>query len=134
LGLKLSVMGLVAGVLERGAAGYETLQPRIAAILTAVTQPGSVPRDYAYYGLPHPWLQIKCLRALVLFPPPADPALLKELEDCVAAVLDRHAPSKVANLNNMQNAVLVEAATLGLHLQLRSLLPKCIAKARGWGG
>ena len=62
-------MGLVNGILERGPVGYEPLQPRIVMILKSIVTPASVPKDYAYYGLPHPWLQV---RAFTLSPIWAD--------------------------------------------------------------
>ena len=59
-------MGLVNGILERGPVGYEPLQPRIVLILKSIVTPASVPKDYAYYGLPHPWLQVRAFSLSLL--------------------------------------------------------------------
>jgi hypothetical protein len=60
LGLKLSLMGLTNGILERSSVGYaDRLQPRIIAILGELIENRTAARDYAYYGLPSPWLQVR---------------------------------------------------------------------------
>lgn len=73
-------------------------------------------------------LQVKCLRALSQFGPPSDPAVLERITHYLRLILDKYSMGKLANLNNAQNAVLFEAVTLVLHLDLQSLLTRCVQK------
>ena len=46
-----------------------------------------VSQDYTYYGIASPWLQVKCLRVLQYFPPPADPAVRHSLTEMLKKII-----------------------------------------------
>lgn len=71
LGVLLSLVTLLLGVVSRSYEGFESLVPRVIKILHrlnpererdgaghAVVDRASVPPEYQYYGIPSPWLQV----------------------------------------------------------------------------
>lgn len=73
LGVLLSLVTLLLGIVSRSYEGYESLVPRIVRLLhrlnpekerdaagrTMAPDRASVPPEYAYYGIPSPWLQVR---------------------------------------------------------------------------
>lgn len=71
----LSLVTLLLGIVSRSYEGYEALAPRIVRLLhrlnpekerdsagrSVVLERASVPPEYAYYGIPSPWLQARGL-------------------------------------------------------------------------
>lgn len=68
----LALVTLLLGIVSRSYEGYEALVPRIVRLLvrlnperqrdsagkTVPPDRASVPPEYAYYGIPSPWLQV----------------------------------------------------------------------------
>ena len=73
LGVLLALVTLLLGVVSRSYQGYEALVPRIVRLLARLNPEkerdaqgrslaldrASVPPEYAYYGIPSPWLQVR---------------------------------------------------------------------------
>lgn len=53
----LGVVTLLLGVVSRNYEGYEGLVPRLVRVLEKLRNKDVTP-DYAYYGIPSPWLQV----------------------------------------------------------------------------
>ena len=53
----LSVVTLLLGVVARNYEGYEGLVPKLVRLLERLRNKDVTP-DYAYYGIPSPWLQV----------------------------------------------------------------------------
>ena len=84
LGVLLSLVTLLLGVVSRSYEGFESLLPRVVKILHrlnpererdaaghSVVDRASVPPEYQYYGIPSPWLQVcslqdKCYKSMTL--------------------------------------------------------------------
>ncbi|GLC68315.1 hypothetical protein PLESTF_000678300 [Pleodorina starrii] len=135
LGLLLCAVTLLQGlVLRSGTGGYETCQGRVIKILERlVRERERIPPEYLYYGIPSPWLQARCLRALQLFPPPDSATERKALHDVLGYIIGTtsaeasknanpsfNAPGALAvrnanpNKTNALNAILFEALALAL--------------------
>ncbi|KAG2494582.1 hypothetical protein HYH03_007348 [Edaphochlamys debaryana] len=121
LGLLLCSVTLLHGLISRsGTAGYETCQGRVIKILERlVRERDRIPPEYLYYGIPSPWLQARCLRALQLYPPPDSVSERKALHDVlqniIAATSAEAAKNANPNKTNALNAILFEALALALH-------------------
>lgn len=59
-GVLLGVVTLLLGVVSRNYEGYEGLVPRLVKLLEKLRNKDVTP-DYAYYGIPSPWLQVRAL-------------------------------------------------------------------------
>ena len=57
-GVLLSVVTLLLGVVARNYEGYEGLVPKLVRLLERLRNKDVTP-DYAYYGIPSPWLQVR---------------------------------------------------------------------------
>lgn len=78
LGVLLSLVTLLLGIVSRSYEGYEALVPCIVKLLgrlnpererdsagrAVALHRASVPPEYAYYGIPSPWLQVPCATPL----------------------------------------------------------------------
>ena len=58
-GVLLSVVTLLLGVVARNYEGYEGLVPKLVRLLERLRSHKDVTPDYAYYGIPSPWLQVQ---------------------------------------------------------------------------
>ncbi|GFR46483.1 hypothetical protein Agub_g8060 [Astrephomene gubernaculifera] len=120
LGLLLCSVTLLHGLVQRsGTSGYETCQGRVIKVLERlVRERERIPPEYLYYGIPSPWLQARCLRALQLFPPPESSserrALHEVLQSIIAATSNEAAKNANPNKTNALNAILFEALALAL--------------------
>ncbi|EFJ50611.1 hypothetical protein VOLCADRAFT_120602 [Volvox carteri f. nagariensis] len=121
LGLLLCAVTLLHGVVQQsGTSGYETCQGRVIKILERlVRERERIPPEYLYYGIPSPWLQARCLRALQLFPPPDSTSERKTLHDVLQNIIAVTSGEAAKNANpnkaNALNAILFEALALALH-------------------
>lgn len=127
LGVLLSAVALLTGIAARqGVDGYETCQTRVIRILDRLVTATNITIDYTYYGIPSPWLQAKCLRVLQYYPLPDSAGMQRGLHDILASIIATSAEvAKQANTNkaNAQHAILFEAITLAIHLDMdRDLL------------
>ena len=57
-GVLLAVVTLLLGVVARSYEGYEGLVPKLVKLLERLRNKDVTP-DYAYYGIPSPWLQVR---------------------------------------------------------------------------
>ncbi len=75
-------------------------------------------RDYIYYRVPCPWLQVKCLKFLQAYPPPQDSQLLGTLHDILSRIIASadSVKGQKDNSKNAYNAVLFECVSLIIHL------------------
>eukprot|EP00879_Flechtneria_rotunda_P008959 GHRR01009380.1.p1 GENE.GHRR01009380.1~~GHRR01009380.1.p1 ORF type:complete len:1159 (+),score=411.60 GHRR01009380.1:174-3479(+) len=127
LGLLLSCATLLLGICARsGSAGYEQCQFKLVRLLERLVALRDITPDYTYYGIASPWLQAKVLRTLQYFPPPEGTALQRQLHDVLQAICTTcgdTAKSSTINKSNAQHAILFEAISLILALDLnRDLL------------
>ena len=128
LGLLLSTVTLLGGILARsGPEGYETCQSRLIRILERLTvntdAKSRVPAEYLYYGIPSPWVQSKCLRALQYYPVPEISSERNILNSILNLILIESPPvvdlgkGAGTNKSNAQHAILFEAIALTLTLE-----------------
>jgi len=71
--------------------------------------------DYLYYRIPNPWLQVKLIKVLQMFPLPEDKLLLSQIIDVMDKIIRRTDVTKSINKNNAEHGILFEAANLIFH-------------------
>jgi hypothetical protein len=60
---------------------------KVVRLLERLATQQSIPQDYMYYGVPSPWLQIKCMRVLQQFPLADDPTIAGALAEVLRRVV-----------------------------------------------
>ncbi|KAK9450562.1 Clathrin/coatomer adaptor, adaptin-like protein [Limtongia smithiae] len=86
--------------------------------------------DYLYYRVANPWLQVKLFRLLQNLPPTDNADELASLLDVLQHTLD-HFGQNVPNVqqSNAQNAVLLEAVNLAIHMEVNmALMDKIVSR------
>jgi AP-2 complex subunit alpha len=75
-------------------------------------------KDYVYYNIANPWLQVKLLRFLSFYGPPEDSTTRTKLYEILNRILSSADVAKGQTINhkNALNAVLFEAIDLVVHL------------------
>jgi len=76
-------------------------------------------QDYSYYFVPAPWLSVKLLRLLQIYPPPEDTSVCSRLHECLETILNKAQEppkSKKVQHSNAKNAILFEAISLIIHM------------------
>jgi AP-2 complex subunit alpha len=68
LGVLTSVLSLLHGLASQQTPSYELLLPHVVHILSLLVMKKQASREYLYYQTPSPWLQIKLLKYLQLYP------------------------------------------------------------------
>jgi AP-2 complex subunit alpha len=136
IGVVLSVVTLLAGLAERDPASYEGAIGHLLVWLTRLAVQRQVTEDYVYHGTACPWLQVRILRLLQLFPIPPVEALRTRLNEVVGHILSKTEVTKSVNRNNAEHCVLFEAiallvkqgeaSDLGLRAKAVALLSKFI--------
>lgn len=130
LGILLGVISLLIGIVSHDYRGYEGCIPSVCAVMQRLARARAVPQDYLYYGIPSPWLQVKCMRVLQYFPTPSDPDYIRAETEVIHHVLTNTGTVKNVNKNNALHAVLFEAVNLVTNLDLpdqKSLLAESVA-------
>jgi len=138
LGVLTSTMSLLNGLAVQHPPEYETLIPYVVHILGMLVLKKACAREYLYYRTPSPWLQIKLLKFLQLYPhaispeanngaggpagkkgpksPPGSPtqnkAYVSQLRSVVSKILTETDVSDSINKSNADHAVLFEAVNL----------------------
>ena len=112
VGVVLSVVTLLAGLAERDPAAYEGATGHLLVWLTKLAVQRQVSDDYIYHGTACPWLQMRILRLLQLFPLPPTEALRVRLNEVVGHILSKTEVTKSVNRNNAEHCVLFEAISL----------------------
>lgn len=131
LGVLTSAMSLLYGLASQIPDDYESLIPYVVHILGMLVLKKACAREYLYYRTPSPWLQIKLLKFLQLYPTSLVPhgggenvdgeekeaanggaAHIAQLTSIVSKVLTETDVSDSINKSNADHAVLFEAVNL----------------------
>ncbi len=100
----------------KGAAPFVNEVNTIVEVLSKlVDQSGTYSLEYAYYSTLCPWLQVRLLQLLQLFPAPEKPETVKLIQTVLNHVVTRVEVGSNINKNNADHAVLFEAINLTLH-------------------
>ncbi len=121
LGVLTSTMSLLNGLASQHPGDYQSLIPYVVHTLgLLVLKKNSCAKEYLYYRTPSPWLQIKLLKFLQLYPNAMSDAesdlsskkFIEQLTVIVAKVLNDTDVSDSINKSNADHAVLFEAVNL----------------------
>ncbi|XP_075245554.1 AP-2 complex subunit alpha-2-like isoform X2 [Convolutriloba macropyga] len=121
LGVVTAATSLIHELVRRNPEDYKScVSLAVSRLCRIVTASYTDLQDYTYYFVAGPWLSVKLLRLLQLYPTPEDPAILQRLTTCLENILNRtnEAPkSKKVQHSNAKNAVLFEAINLIIHME-----------------
>ena len=120
LGVLTSTMSLLNGLAGQHPTEYETLIPYVVHILGMLVLKKACSREYLYYRTPSPWLQIKLLKFLQLYPHvlmeqdanPSTKTSIAQLTQVVSKILTETDVSDSINKSNADHAILFEAVNL----------------------
>jgi len=120
LGVLTSTMSLLNGLAGQHPAEYESLVPYVVHILGMLVLKKACAREYLYYRTPSPWLQIKLLKFLQLYPQtlleedanPMSKNFVAQLDMAVSKILTETDVSDSINKSNADHAILFEAVNL----------------------
>ena len=114
LGVLTSVMSLLNGLASQQTAEYESLIPHVVHILSKLVMKQTCARDYLYYRTPSPWLQIKLLKFLQLYPNATENngEYVSQLINVVSKIMIETDVSDSINKSNADHAILFEAVNL----------------------
>jgi AP-2 complex subunit alpha len=128
LGVLTSSMSLLYGLAYQSSREYESLIPYAVHILGMLVLKKACAREYLYYRTPSPWLQIKLLKFLQLYPhalaagqengqakeasPGNGGAHVSQLTSIISKILTETDVSDSINKSNADHAVLFEAVNL----------------------
>ncbi|EFA74743.1 adaptor-related protein complex 2 [Heterostelium album PN500] len=115
-GVLNSLMSLLIDLVSEKAEGWEPAVPKVIHLLYKIIIQKENPKEYIYYHIPCPWLQVKLLRFLRYFPPLED-ATGRRLTEILNAIFAISESAKAGTINhkNALNAVLFEAINLIIH-------------------
>ena len=71
--------------------------------------------DYIYYKTSCPWLQVKVLKLLGMFPPPETRQNLTQINEFMAKIMQNTSVTKNVNKNNSDHSILFEVFNLIIH-------------------
>ena len=120
LGVLTSAMSLLYGLASQAPRDYESLLPYVIHILGMLVLKKACAREYLYYRTPSPWLQIKLLKFLQLYPNmlhgsengnEVEPHIA-QMTSAVSKILSETDVSDSINKSNADHAVLFEAVNL----------------------
>eukprot|EP00560_Eucampia_antarctica_P002571 CAMPEP_0197841920 /NCGR_PEP_ID=MMETSP1437-20131217/46445_1 /TAXON_ID=49252 ORGANISM="Eucampia antarctica, Strain CCMP1452" /NCGR_SAMPLE_ID=MMETSP1437 /ASSEMBLY_ACC=CAM_ASM_001096 /LENGTH=997 /DNA_ID=CAMNT_0043451731 /DNA_START=50 /DNA_END=3043 /DNA_ORIENTATION=+ len=126
LGVLTSTMSLLNGLAVQHTSEYESLIPYVVHILGMLVLKKACAREYLYYRTPSPWLQIKLLKFLQLYPNALventgkkkngnnsnTKTYISQLTQVVSKILTETDVSDSINKSNADHAVLFEAVNL----------------------
>eukprot|EP00538_Stauroneis_constricta_P000521 CAMPEP_0119559134 /NCGR_PEP_ID=MMETSP1352-20130426/11930_1 /TAXON_ID=265584 /ORGANISM="Stauroneis constricta, Strain CCMP1120" /LENGTH=985 /DNA_ID=CAMNT_0007606723 /DNA_START=127 /DNA_END=3084 /DNA_ORIENTATION=- len=123
LGVLTSSMSLLYGVASHSPKEYESLIPYVVHVLGMLVLKKKCAREYLYYRTPSPWLQIKLLKFLQLYPQAIiqgaqdngddkSAAHISQLTSVVSKILTETDVSDSINKSNADHAILFEAVNL----------------------
>lgn len=117
LGVALSITSLVVVMAQDKPELYSGGYQRAVHRLKKIVIDAEFGPDDKYYDVPCPWLQIKLMKFLLLYPPPSDPLLCALLTNVMEQIMQSDETSaKNVQQNNARNAVLFQAIDLATHL------------------
>lgn len=109
----MATCSLITGCVSiMGREGLYALVPSLISVLQTIDKDAS---DYFYYKTPCPWLQVKVLKLLQLFPPPEERRDLDQINDFMMKVMNRTEVTKNVNKNNSDHSILFEVFNLIIH-------------------
>ena len=121
LGVVTAVMSLLIGLVSHNPAAWGdeavTRTSQLLAKLNHANAHRECGQEYVYYKTLCPWLQIKALRILQYFPPPARAEVYARLCDTLRGLIEKALMQKNVNTNNAAHAVLFEAVNYVVHLE-----------------
>lgn len=122
LGVLTSATSLLYGLATQNTNEYESLIPYAVHILAMLVIKKACAREYLYYRTPSPWLQIKLLKFLQLYPQAlaagggenggAKEQHIEQLVNVVSKILTETDVSDSINKSNADHAILFEAVNL----------------------
>eukprot|EP01119_Soliformovum_irregulare_P004110 TRINITY_DN1511_c0_g1_i1.p1 TRINITY_DN1511_c0_g1~~TRINITY_DN1511_c0_g1_i1.p1 ORF type:complete len:976 (-),score=279.06 TRINITY_DN1511_c0_g1_i1:21-2702(-) len=118
MGLLTSIVSLLLGLAAADPKGYEPCQKKVIWLLTKIIINKDYTKDYLYYNIANPWLQVKLLRFLSFYAAPTDSTLRTRLYEILKKILGSVdvAKGQTVNHKNALNAVLFEAIDLVMQL------------------
>lgn len=116
LGVAVSVMGLVLGMVSVDIEGWEQAPDKAISLLTKLVYSQDRKSIYKYYLTICPWLQVKLLRMLQYFPPPEEEELMTRMNLVLGEILTKTVVTKNVNKNNADHSILFEALSTIIHL------------------
>ncbi|EAL70674.1 adaptor-related protein complex 2, alpha subunit [Dictyostelium discoideum AX4] len=125
-GVLTSLMSLLIELASENPIGWEPAIPKVIHLLKKIIINKEFPKEYVYYHVTCPWLQVKLLKFLRYFPAPDDSQGGKVLGEILTAVFAQSESAKAGTVNhkNSLNAVLFEAINLIIHLDNDPVLLK----------
>ncbi|GAM27766.1 hypothetical protein SAMD00019534_109420 [Acytostelium subglobosum LB1] len=116
-GVLNSLMSLLIHLVSEKAEGWEPAVPKVVHLLHKIVIQKETAKEYIYYHIACPWLQVKLLRFLRYFPPLDNDANARKLTEVLNSVLSVSESAKAGTINhkNALNAVLFEAINLIIH-------------------
>eukprot|EP01132_Coremiostelium_polycephalum_P002027 gene2027-2494_t len=123
-GVLNSLMSLLIELASEKPDGWEPAIPKVINLLSKIIINKEFPKEYVYYHIPCPWLQVKFLKFLRFFPPPDETQGSKKLTEILNVIFSISESAKAGTVNhkNSLNAVLFEAINLIIHLDNDPLL------------
>lgn len=119
LGVTLAVVTLITVLAQDHHEQYVMAYDRVVYRLNRCVTDQGYDSGYLYYKIPIPWLQIKLLQFLLLYPSPPVAAIQKLLFDTLGTIIScNDEPAKNSQQSNAQNAVLFQAIHVAIHVRV----------------
>ena len=116
IGLILAACGLMLQMIPiHGYESFKYCYSKLLSHLFRLAVAKEVSTDYMYYQTACPWLQIKILKVLQLFPYPIDPRLAQDLIDSLQKIITTTDVTRSINKNNTDHSILFESINLIIH-------------------
>lgn len=113
IGLLLSACGLLLQLIPvHGYEAYKHCYVKLVFNLYRLVITKDVSSDYMYYQTACPWLQIKILKLLQLFPYPLDNRIAQDVSDSLQKIISTTDVTRSLNKNNTDHSILFEAINL----------------------
>ena len=112
-GILMSSCSLLGGVVT--IMGRDGLYDIVPSLISCLAGADSNAEDYYYYKTACPWLQVKLLKLLQLFPPPEGKRELNQINEIMMKIMNRTEVTKNVNKNNSDHSILFEVFNLIIH-------------------
>lgn len=87
--------------------GHENFVSVLPQLVTILSEMQKYSQDYFYYMTPCPWLQVKLLQIIQLFPPPvSDAELISGIVGQIKRIYKQTEVTKHVNKNNSDHSIL----------------------------
>ena len=118
VGMLTAIVSLLLAMTAVNPKPFEVLQKKAIPTLGKIVVNRVCPKDYFYYSMGNPWLQVKLLRFLQYYGAPEDTTMKAKLNEILKKILASAeiAKGQTVNHKNSLNAVLFEAIQLVIHL------------------